>query len=281
MSPVARDKRMKLRYAGVCRICGSALAAGLEAVYEPSTKTVRCVDCSEHEVSATSRQGESVQVPSEEVDQGTPGASARREFERRRAAREHHVRGRHPRLGGLILALGQEPQSTENWATGAVGEERIGGRLNGMASDTMRVLHDRSVPRTRANIDHIAVTGTGIYVIDPKRYKGRPSLRVDGGIIRPRSEKLMVGTRDRTSLVHGVLRQVTLVKEIVGDHAPVMGVLCFVESDWPLLGGTFSVDGVDVLWPRKLFSMLRATGPVSVETIASLHRTIAGALPPA
>ena len=39
------DKRMKLRYAGVCRLCGTDLPVHADAVYEPSTKTVRCVDC--------------------------------------------------------------------------------------------------------------------------------------------------------------------------------------------------------------------------------------------
>jgi hypothetical protein len=37
---------MKLRYAGVCRVCGTELAAKVEAIYERSTKTVRCLVCS-------------------------------------------------------------------------------------------------------------------------------------------------------------------------------------------------------------------------------------------
>lgn len=41
----APDKRMKLRYAGSCRLCGTELPARVEAVYERATKTVRCVEC--------------------------------------------------------------------------------------------------------------------------------------------------------------------------------------------------------------------------------------------
>ena len=37
------EKRMRLRYAGVCRICGTELPARAEAVYERTTKTVRCL----------------------------------------------------------------------------------------------------------------------------------------------------------------------------------------------------------------------------------------------
>ena len=148
--------------------------------------------------------------------------------------------------------MSDDPQSTTAWDTGALGEERLGQRLNELSSDTMRVLHDRRIPGTRANIDHIAVTPTGVYVIDAKKYKGRPSLKVEGGILRPRVEKLLVGTRDHTKLVDGVLKQVDLVRAIVGDDIPVTGVLCFIEADWPLIGGAFTTRGVEVLWPKKL-----------------------------
>jgi hypothetical protein len=37
---------MKLRYAGVCRVCGAELAACGEAIYERSPKTVRYLDSS-------------------------------------------------------------------------------------------------------------------------------------------------------------------------------------------------------------------------------------------
>lgn len=262
---------MLLRYAGICRICGAELAARVEAIYERSTKTVRCLDCSPAEL---------VVAVDPLVDAGTPGASARREYERRRAEREARVREKHPTLGGLILAVTGEPQSTTAWDTGAVGEERLGQKLNKLASDTVRILHDRRIPGTRANIDHLAVTPTGIYVIDPKRYKGRPTLKVQGGVLRPRTEKLLVGTRDCTKLVDGVLKQVEVVRAIVGENVPVTGVLCFIESDWPLIGGAFTTRGVDVLWPRKLYPRLTAAGPLE-SAGEGLHRSLATALPTA
>ena len=92
------EKRMRLRYAGTCRLCGLGLPAKADAIYERVTKTVRCVD---HEVGSDV----ATEVAEEVVDPGTPGASARREFERRSTAREQRVRARHPKLGGLILGL--------------------------------------------------------------------------------------------------------------------------------------------------------------------------------
>ena len=56
-------------------------------------------------------------------------------------------------------------------------------------------------------------TPGGIWVIEAKRYKGRPGLKIEGGILRPRVEKLLVGRRDSTKLVDGVLKQVDVVRE--------------------------------------------------------------------
>ena len=273
------EKRMRLRYAGTCRVCGSELPAKAEAIYERATKTVRCVS---HEVStpAAPPVGEEpdLAVP-EVVDAGTAGASARREFERRKAAREERIRAKHPKLGGLILAVSDDPQSTTAWNTGALGEEKLGGGLDRLASETIRLLHDRRMPRSRANIDHLAVTPTGVYVIDAKKYRGRPHLKIDGGLFRPRVERLLVGSRDCTKLVDGVLKQVDVVRGILEPGVPVHGVLCFVEADWPLLGGNFTTRDVHALWPKKLYPKLQAEGPLTADTIAEIHRTLAQALP--
>lgn len=34
------------------------------------------------------------------------------------------------------------------------------------------------------------------------------------------------------------------------------GVLCFVEADWPLIGGSFTSRDIHVLWPKRLAKML-------------------------
>lgn len=101
------EKRMRLRYAGACRVCDIELPAKTDAIYERRTKTVRCLN---HDISAAEPLG--VNGP---TDPGTPGASARREFERRERSRERRIREKHPRLGGLIHAISDEPQSTKAW----------------------------------------------------------------------------------------------------------------------------------------------------------------------
>jgi hypothetical protein len=267
------EKRMRLRYAGTCRVCGLALPARAEAIYDRSTRTVRCV----------APEPLSTDEPPlvDRIEPGTAGASARREFERRKASREQRIRASHPKLGGFILAVTDEQQSTKAWDLGARGEERLGKQLNQLASDTLQVLHDRRIPGSRANIDHLALTPSGIYVIDAKRYKGRPHLKIEGGLIRPRVERLLVGSRDCTKLVDGVLKQVEVVRGLLDDALPVRGVLCFVEADWPLVGGAFTTRGVQALWPKKLRHQLRAEGSLTVEELVEIHRHLARALPAA
>ncbi|MET0432583.1 MAG: nuclease-related domain-containing protein [Cellulomonas sp.] len=213
------------------------------------------------------------------------GASVRREYERRSAKREARIREAHPRLGGLILAISEEPRSTTAWARGARGEEILGRNLDGLEPRGVRVLHDRRIPRTRANIDHIAVAPTGVHVIDAKRYKGRPALRVEGGIIRPRVHKLMLGARDCTRLVDGMHKQLDVVQEVLDqaglEEVPVQGALCFVDADWPLIGGSFVLRDVAVLWPKKLSERLTAPGEMSPGRIATVHEALARALPAA
>ncbi|WP_051196451.1 nuclease-related domain-containing protein [Jonesia quinghaiensis] len=212
--------------------------------------------------------------------QGDAGASARREYERRKARDEEKLRAQWGRLGGLAVALSSERRSTQVWEKGAVGEEKLGARLDSVASPTLKVLHDRRIRRTKANVDHLVITDSGVWVIDAKRYTGRPTLRVEGGLLRPRTETLLVGRRQCNKIVDGVIRQVDLVRAVVGD-VPVHGVLCFIDADWPLFGGSFSTRDVHVVWPKRLVKLLTTTSPHQGMNVTDTHAAIANAFPPA
>jgi hypothetical protein len=271
------DKQMSLRYAGTCRLCHEELPAGRKAIYERGTKTVRCIECRPAEAARTKPE----EPAPTHVEPGVAGASARREHERRSAAREARIRADHPKLGGLILALSEDPQSTRAWERGAIGEEMMAERLKDLP-DSWRVLHDRRIPGSRANIDHIAVGPTGVWVVDAKRYKDkRPSLHVEGGIIRPRVESLLIAGRNHTKLVDGVQGQVEKVSAVVANpDVSVKGVLCFLDGDWPLIGGSFAVNEVDVLWPKLLIRRMTETSAVAID-VAEIHARLATHFPPA
>ena len=283
---VTAAKVMPLRYAGTCEACGSDLAAGTRAGYLKSTRTVRCLPCLEPAPPEVPAASVTEPTAPEPVETGAAGSSARREYERRSVKREARIREAHPRLGGLILALTDEPQGTTAWASGARGEEPLGERLADLTEKGVRLLHDRRIPGTRANIDHIAVGPTGVHVIDAKRYKGRrPSLRVERGLLRPRVEKLLVGSRDCTRLVEGVHEQIGLVRSALDagtlTDVPVHGTLCFIEADWPLIGGSFVIADVAVIWPKKLAERLVAAGSMSEADVETVHRVLAQAFPAA
>lgn len=61
----------------------------------------------------------------------------------------------------------------------------------------------------------------------------------------------------------------------------VHGMLRFVEAEWPLIGGSFSTRGVEVLWPKKLAKQLQLPGDLAEPKIAQVHRSVAAAFPPA
>lgn len=97
-----------------------------------------------------------------------------------------------------------------------MGEQTVARSLEKWSGDRVRVLHDR---RTAiAGEDTTTLLGpTGAYVIDARRSKGRPDLRVQGGILRPLL-LLDSGGRDNTMLVAGVHRQVVPVAPAPGTR---------------------------------------------------------------
>ncbi|MGE4427185.1 MAG: nuclease-related domain-containing protein [Solirubrobacteraceae bacterium] len=209
--------------------------------------------------------------------EGTAGASARREHERRRAARQQRVRERHPRTAGLRLALSGPPQHEQAWVRGAEGEEALARELATRCDDRVRFLHDRRLPGTRGNVDHLAIAPSGVWVIDAKRYRGKVAVR------RPLfgPAKLTIGGRDRTRLIDGLRRQTDRIGELLEvAGVPVHGTLCFYDAELPIVG-SLSFDGFPILRPRPLARRLNRDGPLDVDRIANIRALVAEVLPAA
>jgi hypothetical protein len=202
---------------------------------------------------------------STDLDTGTAGASARREHERRRARRERGVRDRHPHIGGALLALAAEPGHETAWARGARGEEHVAEVLRSRLRPEAIALHDRRIPGTRANIDHVVVAPSGIWVIDTKRYTGR--VAVQAPLLG--AAKLTIAGRDRTKLLDGLAKQVSLVTDAAAALAPgvpVHGALCVVDADLPLLG-TITMRGFPLLHPRPLAKRINRGDALDAERV--------------
>jgi len=224
------------------------------------------------------------------LDRGTAGGSARREFERRMAedvathvqrikTRTEQVqhrfgRGRIGRLAQRLLVderFKQRP-TTRAWRTRAEGEEHVAGWLEAMEVFGVVSMHDRLIPGTNANIDHLVVTPWGVWVIDSRRYIGRsPERTADDG--------LMVDGRRHDHLTDGVRLQCAQVRAVLDHRIPVRGALCFVDASWPRSGADFEVDGVRICWPERLRSELLSRKPEFVD-VAQVVQTLADAFAP-
>ncbi|MDF1597943.1 MAG: nuclease-related domain-containing protein [Acidimicrobiia bacterium] len=245
-------KVLRLRYSGKCVACGRALAKGTQAAWDDSTRTITCDTCRNGSPPADPFAGPN-------ISESEAGTSAQRMYERRHSNFERQVREQHPIIGGMLLATASD-QSVEAWSKGAKGERSLGARLDRLSN--VWVLHDRLIPGTKANIDHLVVAPTGVWVVDAKRYKGRIERRSDGPFGLG-SSRLFVGTRDRTKLIGGVQGQVEVVRRLVPDETPVRGALCFVDGDWSLFSAPFTIGGVAVHWPKSLGKALEVDGPLA------------------
>lgn len=266
------SRALKLRRPDRCAGCSAELAVGTIARWDADARSVTCLRCF----------GVSAAVAKEPraIDRGTPGASALREHDRRRRNREERTREAHPHIGGLLLALRNEPQHEVAFERGGRGEEAVAESLEQRtAGGPVVLLHDRRMPGGRGNIDHLAIAPTGVFVIDAKDWKG--NVKVATPLFgKPR---LLIAGRDCTKLVDGLNRQVAAVRATLTDTRPpwpIQGVLCFTLADLPLLGSTKMRSHL-LLYRKALANRLNADGAFSPAEIDNTAHTLACAFPPA
>jgi Nuclease-related domain len=265
---------LKLRRPDVCCICGAALSAGARAGWDATTRKVTCAACLEMATAPAPAGATPVAL-----DRGQPGASIAREHERRRRNREAHTREAHPRIGGLLLALREPPQHETAFQRGDLGEKAVAASLEQRTADGPAILlHNRRMPGGRGDLDHLAVTASGVFVIDAKAIKGK--VRVARPLLG--AERLLVSGSNRTKLIDGLDRQVAAVRDVLDRNGrpdvPVQGVLCFTKAELPLLG-TLKMRGHLLLYRKALTKRLNADGPLEPAAIDELARALAEALP--
>lgn len=264
---------LTLRYPAACSLCSSALPPGTKAWWDRETKRATCFVC----VSGAELAHALV---------GIAGGSGRQKYDRLRERREREVKGRFgDTFGRFYLRLKNEPQSTRAWQTGSAGEQRLARFFEKELPESAVVLHDRRIPGSRANIDHIVVAASGVWVIDAKLYEGKVVRRTIGSIWNA-EDRVFVGGRDRTKLVHAMAGQVeatrsALAPDPLASEVAVRAAVCFVASEWRLFARPFELNGVAVIWPQKLVERVAAPGPLTATAIARLANRIAVGLPPA
>ena len=226
------------------------------------------------------------------------GGSAQAEYERRAARHAEDVRRRRPRIlafgavfavggvvvlltvsplwGGVVLlfdlvlvtsALFATPNSITAWQTGAEGELRTGRLLEPLTAEGFRILHDRKIPGSRANIDHIVIGPPGIFVVETKSL---------GGSLQIRGNDVFVAGRRKTGMIDEVKREALAVESALADEIAAHGwtvspVICVHRADLPMFRS--EVAGVRIVSGRDLVTRLRKAdrvlSQVEVERLAS------------
>ncbi len=235
-------KELKLRRPDTCSSCQSAMPVGTQASWNATAKSVTCLPCvgtqaaplepidpldllsaefTQSEVVGAvpeascpdAASAEHVDAELRPIDVGRAGASAKKEYDRRHAKHEAKIEDKWGtgRLGRIAKRLADEPQSTTAWAKGANGEQRVAEILTEKLGSRAVLLHDRKVPKTRGNIDHLAIAASGVWIIDAKRDAGKVETRDVGGLFRS-DHRLYVNGRDRTKTVDGLDWQVNAVR---------------------------------------------------------------------
>jgi hypothetical protein len=234
-------------------------------------------------------------MAAEDLHIGVAGSSARYQAERLRLGRELNARELNAREQTAVArawgAVFPSPQTRRrqaverDWRVGAEGERTLAAFLARRCPD-VPMLHDRAAPMSRANIDHIAISPSGVYVIDCKRHKGK--IEVTTPLFG--SQKLKINGRDRTHLIAGLERQVAHVRAALaelGEGIPVHGCLCFVAPEGrladvglPILR-TPRINGYRLYYAKRLARRLNRSGPIGGEQAAALQGELAQRLPPA
>jgi len=277
---------LKLRYPATCSGCASLMDPGTLGWWDSEARSATCTGCRP----ANSDQSPiPPSAPASTLTDGLPtfpalstaGASAQLMYERRHQRRAKQIDQKWGRLSGVVKFLADDPQSTKAWAKGSEGERKLAAHMLRTVGDRAVMLHDRRIPHSRANIDHLVVAASGIWIVDAKSYKGKVELRDVGGWLKT-DRRLYVNGRDQTKLVGGLAKQIDAVLAAIEDaDVPIKAALCFVDSEWSLFAKPFHLGGVLVTWPRKLSEMIAEPGPLSQGEVMQIAERLAAHLPAA
>jgi cellobiose-specific phosphotransferase system component IIB len=128
---------------------------------------------------------------------------------------------------------------------GLVGEEGVGALLEELADQFgLIVLHDLSMPDTKANIDHVLIQKKAVFVIDAKNYEGKVNIKKDSkGVMQ-----LYVGGTKRTLLATKLKSYSQRIEKYLreeGITVKVVPLLAFYKASFHP-DSRYEIDGVMV-----------------------------------
>lgn len=139
-------------------------------------------------------------------------------------------------------------QRISAWTKGSVGEEKTERLLEKLPPEFV-VLHDLAIPGSKANIDHLVIGPTGVFVVDSKNYKWK--------ITENKAGELWSGKYPMTRAIETLNWEGTKVAEALGGFE-VGAILCVHGAELPRRN--IVKNGVMLAGPRGTLRILQG-GP--------------------
>jgi hypothetical protein len=151
-------------------------------------------------------------------------------------------------------------EQARTWQRGAAGERHTARLLDRLTRDGYVVFHDLAVPGSDANVDHLVIGPTGLFVIDSKQWTGSVHQSADG-LVWHNHHRL-----DRTLAI--VRWEAETISRLLGTHAHPL--LCIHRAH--VHGGGLHAQGVAIISAHLLHSALgddRVLSDANVELLAA------------
>lgn len=289
-------KLMAIRRPDTCAVCEADVPAKAKAWWDSAARSITCTTCRPDDRSEAVLAPDPAMAPASApvapkplpppmpIDHGTGGISAQKEYERRAAKHEKKIEEKWGtgRIGKVAKFFADEPQTTAAWAKGASGEMRLAKHLDRDLDGLATMLHDRKVPKTKGNIDHLVIALSGIWIVDAKNYSGKVECRDVGGW-RTIDNRLYVANRDRTKLVTGMGWQADAVQLAIDSIGfgvvPIHRCLLFTDAEWGLFSKPFVIDDVWIGWAKALVESVQSDPVLDAAAVTTLSHHLSSWFP--
>ncbi|MFD3821836.1 nuclease-related domain-containing protein [Streptomyces sp. NPDC058625] len=173
------------------------------------------------------------------------------------------------------------PRHVTAWRAGAEGERKTARTLVPLARRGAIVLHDRAIPGSRANLDHLAIGHWGIAYIDTKNWQAKGahvSISRDGSTLwygrYPQNKTVSTTKWEAERATAALCRPLdgipVHIQPVIAVHGAKVG-----------RRGVLAFDGVIILEAHRLAAHLRRQRPVlSPDQITQIGEITNHALPP-
>ncbi|MFE7268197.1 nuclease-related domain-containing protein [Streptomyces sp. NPDC057592] len=139
-------------------------------------------------------------------------------------------------------------RADNSWAKGSAGEVATARLLAPLARRGYAVLHDRSIPGSKANLDHLVAGLFGAVLVDSKNWQSKKSrITITGGLLR-------YGRYDQTRALQTVVWEAQQAAKALG--VPVRPIIAVHGAKVPAPRGRTELHGVTVIEAKKLRGML-------------------------